>query len=311
MRASSAKESGAALGPATSEQAGTRTSVLLLALCLLGIAVCAFWFYSAVKRGPAGTNGQAGGTSVNLLSDSTRAILGRLDSPLEIRFYALLDPATVPDSVTAFADRVGQLLSAYQQEAGGKIKVTSVRSQSNTSANAALADGIAVFNLDKGDACYLGVALVLNARKETLPHLSPEWEQALEPDLTRAIIRLLDTPRTFAVPTAVAQINTNAIQEVKALIPDVAAVSVEAGKQILQEAALKEFTAAVKEMETQVKEAEQRVTQAQNGGAEAEQQAAMKHLQEVRAEQTEKLKQIAAKSKVQIDTFQQLKATPH
>ena len=311
MRASSAKESGAALGPATSEQAGTRTSVLLLALCLLGIAVCAFWFYSAVKRGPAGTNGQAGGTSINLLSDSTRAILGRLDSPLEIRFYALLDPATVPDSVTAFADRVGQLLSAYQQEAGGKIKVTSVRSQSNTSANAALADGIAVFNLDKGDACYLGVALVLNARKETLPHLSPEWEQALEPDLTRAIIRLLEAPRTFTVPTTVAQINTNAIQEVKALIPDVAAVSVEAGKQILQEAALKEFTAAVKEMETQVKEAEQRVTQAQNGGAEAEQQAAMKHLQEVRAEQTEKLKQIAAKSKVQIDTFQQLKATPH
>ena len=34
----------------------------------------------------------------------------------------------------------------------------------------------------------------------------------------------------------------------------------------------------------------------------------MKHLQQVQAEQTEKLKQIAAKSKAQIDALQQLKA---
>ena len=311
MRTSSAKGLSAALGPRTSERAGTRTIVLLLALCLLGIAASAFWFYSASKRGPAGARWTDGSTPASLLSDSTRAVLGRLDSPLEIRFYALLDPATVPDSVTAFAGRVGQLLSAYQQEAGGKVKVTSFNSQSNPNANAALADGITVFNLDKGEACYLGVALALNGRKETLPHLSPEWEQALEPDLTRAIIRLLDATRPITVPTAVSQINTAAIQEVKALIPDLAAVSVEAGKQILQDAALKDFTAAAKEMETQVKEAEQRLTQAQNGGTDAEQQAAMKHLQQVQAEQTEKLKQIAARSKAQIDTFQQLKAAPH
>ena len=311
MNASLAKKLGAPLGPGNSERAGTRTIVLLLVVCLLGIAAGAFWFYNATRRGPADASEPASGTSAILLSDSTKAILGRLDSPLEIRFYALLDPATVPDSVTAFAGRVGQLLSAYQQEAGGKIKVTSVNAQSNPNPNAALADGITVFNLDKGDACYLGVALVLNGRKETLPHLSPEWEQALEPDLTRAIIRLLEAPRTFTVPTIVAQINTNAIQEVKALIPDIAAVSVEAGKQILRDAALKDFAAAAKEVETQVKEAEQRLAQAQNGGAEAEQQAAMKHFQQVQAEQNEKLKQIAAKSKAQIDTFQQLTAAPH
>ena len=304
MRVSSAKGSGETLGLRTSEHAGTRTIILLLMLCLLGIAGSAFWFYSASKRGTAGSK------PASPLSDTTRAVLGRLDSPLEIRLYALLDPATVPESVTAFAGRVGQLLSAYQQEAGGQIKVTSVNSQSNPNANAALADGISAFNLDKGEACYLGITMVLKGRKETLPHLSPEWEQALEPDLTRAIIRLVDATRPIGVP-AVSQVNTNAIQEVKALIPDVAAVSVEVGKQILRDAALKDFTAAVKEMETQVKEAEQRLAQAQNGGFEAERQAAMKHFQQVQAEQTEKLKQIAAKSKAQIDTFQQLKAAPH
>jgi hypothetical protein len=311
MSVSSAKGMRWTLRPGTGERAGSRTGVLLLAVCLLGIAGGAVWFYSASQRSSAGATGQTSGTPASLLSDSTRAVLGRLESPLEIRFYALLDPATMPDSMTAFAGRVGQLLSAYQQEAGGKIKTTSVTSQSNPNANAALADGITVFNLDKGAACYLGMTLALSGRKETLPHLSPEWEQALEPDLTRAIIRLVDVPRFITVPTAVSQINTAAVQEVRALIPDLAAVSVQAGKQILQDAAYKEFAAAAKEMETQVQAAEERVTQAKNGGTDAERQAALQHLQQVQAEQNEKLKAIAARSKAQIDTFQQLKAAPH
>ena len=107
------------------------------------------------------------------------------------------------------------------------------------------------------------------------------------------------------------QIDTNAIREVKALIPNLADVSVKAGKQILQEAALKDFTTAVQEMQTQVKEAEKRLNEAQDGGSDAEQKAALKHLQQVQAEQTEKLKDIAAKSKAQIDAFQQLKAAAH
>jgi hypothetical protein len=281
--------------------------MVVLVFLLLGIAIGVLWLYRAAHSGPANVTGKPAGSQPVALSDTTKAALVRLEAPLEIRFYAMLDPATVPDSVTAFASRAGQLLSAYQQEAGGKIKVTSFTPQSNPDANAAASDGIAVFNLDKGEACYLGVTLVLQGRKETLPHLSPEWEQALEPDLTRAIVRLLDTPRSVTVPVAVSQINTTAVQEVKALIPDLAAVSVAQGKQILQAAALKDFTAAANE----IKEAERRLTQAQNGGTDAEQRAAAKHLQQVQAEQTEKLKQIAARSKAQIDALQQIKAGPH
>ena len=311
MRVSLVRELGVAPGSRTGERAGTRTTLLLLVVCLLGIAGGSYWFYSISQRGAAGADGPVSSAPASLLSDSTRAVLGRLESPLEIRFYALLDPATVPASLTAFAGRVGQLLSAYQQEAGGKIKVTTFSAQSNADANAALADGITVFNLDKGEACYLGIALVLNGRKESLAHLSPEWEQALEPDLTRAISRLENANRSVTIPTTVSQINTAAIQEVRALIPDLAAVSVPEGKQILQDAAYKEYTAAAKEMQAQVKEAEQRITEAQKGGTVAEQQAAKQHLQQVQAEQIEKLKEIAAKSKAQIDTFQQLKAAPH
>jgi hypothetical protein len=308
---SPAQRLGAAPTPRPAEQAGARTILLVAAVFLLGIAASAFLFYTISKRGPTGANNEVGGPPAIQLSDATRAVLSRLDAPVEIRFYAVLDPASVSESVTAFARRVDQLLSAYQQEGGDKIKLTRFNLQSNLNPNAAPADGIQAFNMDKGDACYLGVALVLNGRKETLPRLSPEWEQALEPDVTRAIGRLLDATRPVPAPVTVAQMDTNAIQEVKALIPNLGAVSVEEGKRILQDAAYKDFTAATKEMQAKVQEAEQRLELALNGGSEAERQEARKQLQQVQAEQTDKLQQIAARAKARIDALQQLKSSAH
>ena len=285
--------------------------LLVATVFLLGVAASGFWFYTISQGGPAGASNAAGSQPNIRLSDATRAVLSRLDSPVEVRFYAVLDPTSVPDSMSAFAGRADQLLSAYQQEARGKIQVTRFNAQSNLDPNAASADGIHAFNLDKGDACYLGIALVFKGRKESLPRLSPEWEGALEPDVTRAIARLLDATQPVAIPVAVSQINTAAVQEVKALIPNLATVSVEEGKRILQDAALKDFTAAAKEMAAQVKEAEQRLGQVLQGGSEAEQQAARTHLQQVQKEQTEKLQEIAARSKAQLDAFQQIKAAGH
>ncbi len=294
--------------PAASERGGGRTILLLAVVFVLGIAASAYWFYTISQRNQADTGKTAVDPANRQLLDTTRAILSRLDAPVEVRFYAVLDPATAPDSLKAFAGRVDQFLSVYEQESGGKIRITRLNAQSNLNPNAAPADGIHAFNLDKGEAYFLGLALVYKGQKESLPRLLPEWEQALEPDLTRAIARLLDAAQPVPVPVAVSQVNTAAVQEVKILIPNLATVSVQEGERIVQEAALKDFTAAAKEMAAQLKEAEQRMSQAQNGGSEAEQQAARANLQQVQGEQTEKLKQIAARSKAQFDAFQQLKA---
>src|ERR1035438_1049662 len=101
MKASSANGLGATLWPRASERGGAQTIVLLLVVFFLGIAVSAFLFYGVAKRGSAGANGETHGTPAITLSESTLSVLGRLEAPLEIRFYALLDAATVPKSVTA------------------------------------------------------------------------------------------------------------------------------------------------------------------------------------------------------------------
>ena len=235
--------------------------------------------------------------------------MGRLASPLEIHFYALLDPAVVPDSLPAFAGRVDALLAEYERTADGKIKVTRFSTESDENSRAASADQITAFNRDKGNACFLGIALIQNGTKEVLSQLSPEWESALESDLTRAIDRLgaATSSGQSAVPEAT--VDPAAIEQVKQLLPNFASVPAEDGARVIREAGLKEFTAAAGELETQVKEAQERLRQAQNGTVETEQQAAMKHLQQVQAEGAEKLKAIAARSQAQVQAFQKLKAT--
>ena len=64
------------------------------------------------------------------------------------------------------------------------------------------------------------------------------------------------------------------------------------------------------EMEKQIQAAQQQLADAQNSRPEAEQQAAMKHLQQVQLDQAEKLKAIAARLQAQISAFQQMKAAP-
>jgi len=106
-------------------------------------------------------------------------------------------------------------------------------------------------------------------------------------------------------------VDATAIEEVKQAIPNFASVSLADGEQILREAALKKFEQAAKEMDAQVKQAQQQLAQAENGQSAAEQQAAMKLVQQTQAEQTEKLQQIAARLQTQIAALKQLKgATP-
>ena len=287
-------------------QAGTRT-LLLAALCLvIGLGLGALWHSRRGQRSVENPQAPTPGQDVGTLSAATMALLQDLPGPVEIRFYALLDTATAPEAVKDFAGRVEEVLAAYRREAHGKITVT--RHRSPAEVGAAAADGIKPFNMDKGDPCYLGVAVIHSIRKETIPRLYPEWEQALESDLSRAISRVL-SPAATAPATGVAPVDPATLAEVKRQIPNFGSISMPEGTRILREAAIKDFKAAMSEMQSRLEEAQQRIARAQDANT-GEQQAALRELQRLQAEQAAKLAEISARSSAQIEALRQLKESP-
>jgi hypothetical protein len=285
-------------------QGNVRPVVLIVIAFVMGAAVSAFWFYRASRRDVGTIN--APGQETTKLSPSTLAVLNRLESPVEIRFYSLLTPGSVPASEREFAGRVDQLLAEFERQAEGRIRLSRHKVQSDAASDAASKDGIRPFHLDKGDACFLGIAVSHKEQRESLAQLSPDWEQALEPDLARVIERVAFSRMTTPGP-AVPAFDAASTEAVRRALPNLANVSLEEGKRILRQRAVTEFAASVREMETQVKEAQQRLSAVQQDGSETEQQAAMQQLQQLQTAHSEKLKAIAARSQAQIAALEALK----
>jgi len=280
------------------EQAGARVLLLALTAFVAGLGVAGYLLRRPNGAGPAGHSP---------LSASTRSVLQGLSTSLEIRYYALLDPASVPSSTRDFAARVDGLLSEYAQAANGKLTIVRYLSPSAEAAKSASADRVKPFNLDKGDACYLGLTVYAQGHHETLAQLAPEWEQAVEPDLTRAIVRMANPPTAAVQPTISSEPDATAVDEVKRLLPNLNSVSIEEGSQTLREKTLKSFTEANAEMQARIREAEQRLAQAKNAGSAAEQTAAVQEIHTLQSNQVVKLKEISAQLQTQLNTLEYLK----
>jgi hypothetical protein len=278
------------------QQGGVRIVLLVACFFLLGVGATVLWF----NRSGAGDVP---------LSDTTKSLLATLPGPVELRFHSVLDPTNLPPSVPALSAYAERLLVAYEKAGAGKIKLTRFDSDSDAAPDAAVADGMQGFNREKGDVCYLGIAVVQDEKKEVLPRLSPEWENALEIDLTRAIARVIQPTDNIMNPAAVAV--APAIKEqLQRVVPNLESISVEDGSRQIRETALQEFQAAAREFQKQIEQAEQQLKQAQSNGSSGEQQSAMQHLQQVQAGQAAKLKEIAARAQAQVEALKQLKSAP-
>ena len=201
-----------------------------------------------------------------------------------------------------------QLLDAVQAAGGDKIQLSSVTEPAETNITAATADGIQPFNLDKGDACFLGIVVTSGKNTESLARLQPEWEPALESDLARAILRVAGTAAPAKLAPEVAKPSPETIATINRLIPDVNAVSTEQAGQIFSAEYLKQCGEVGAQMEAQVNAAAQQVVQAQNSGSAADLEAAQKKLAQAQLAQGQKLKDLAAQLQIQQAVFQQMKA---
>ncbi len=132
------------------------------------------------------------------LSAGTRAILGKLDTPVKVRFYCTQSENASPETVflKSYAKRVEDLLSEYRQASRGKVVIEKYDPQPDSDAeDSARLDGLEPETMPSGDRFYLGLAVSMLDEKQAIPFLAPNRERLLEYDLSRAISRVVTPDR--------------------------------------------------------------------------------------------------------------------
>src|SRR5216683_1056718 len=128
------------------------------------------------------------------LSEGTRAVLGKLESPVKIRLY--FSQNEIPLPIKAYGRRVEDLLAEFRQAGRGKVLVEKLDPQPDSDAeDSATLEGIEAQVTPTGEKFYLGAAVSTLDQKLALPALTPDREPLLEYDLTRAIARATATSK--------------------------------------------------------------------------------------------------------------------
>ena len=125
------------------------------------------------------------------LSPGTRAILAKLDTPVQVRFYCTRGENEMPVQLKTYAQHVEDLLGEFRQASKGQIEIQKLDPQPDSDAeDSAKLDGIEGQMMPQGGGLYLGVSVSMLDQKEAIPFLAPTRERLLEYDLARAISRV-------------------------------------------------------------------------------------------------------------------------
>src|SRR6266481_1265262 len=128
------------------------------------------------------------------LSEGTRAVLGKLESPVKIRLY--FSQNDIPLPIKAYGRRVEDLLAEFRQAGRGKVIVEKLDPQPDSDAeDSATLEGVEAQVTPSGDKFYLGASISYTDQKVALPALTPDREPLLEYDLVRAIARAVSTAK--------------------------------------------------------------------------------------------------------------------
>src|SRR5882672_5719106 len=128
------------------------------------------------------------------LSEGTRAVLVKLESPVKIRLY--FSQNEIPLPIKAYGRRVEDLLAEFRQAGRGKVTVEKLDPQPDSDAeDSATLEGVEAQVTPSGDKFYLGASISYTDQKVALPALTPDREPLLEYDLVRAIARAVSTAK--------------------------------------------------------------------------------------------------------------------
>jgi len=128
------------------------------------------------------------------LSKGTRAILARLDTPVQIRFYVSQRATGMPISLKTYAQRIDDLLGEYKQASRGLIEIRRLDPEPDSDAeDSARLDGVQGQQLLGGERVYLGLSVTMLDQKQAIPFFTPDRERLLEYDISRAIASVTET----------------------------------------------------------------------------------------------------------------------
>lgn len=124
------------------------------------------------------------------ISDGTKQILGELDEPINLYFFYSDKVAKNLPALRTYAQRVEEMLKAYQAQAGGKIRLHIIDPEPFSEDE----DKVAEFGLQGiplqqgGDSIYFGLAGT-NALDDTqvIPFFALDQEEHLEYELSRLV----------------------------------------------------------------------------------------------------------------------------
>jgi ABC-type uncharacterized transport system involved in gliding motility auxiliary subunit len=152
---------------------------------LVAIAVLANWLVSLTPAGNRGADFTE--KQIHTLSDGTKAILGELDTPVVIRYYASRNTDYMPEDMKLHMRRVDDLLKEYTSLSNGKLRIENLDPQPDTDAeDSANLDGINGQRMDDQNL-YFGLAVSCLDKTSVIPFLDPRDETMLEYHLSKAI----------------------------------------------------------------------------------------------------------------------------
>ncbi len=125
------------------------------------------------------------------LSPGTRAILAKLDTPVQVRYYCTRGENEMPVMLKTYAQRVEDLLGEFRQASKGQIKIQKLDPQPDSDAeDSAKLDGIEGQMIQSGAQIYLGVSVSMLDQQDAIPFLNPNGERMLEYEIARRISRV-------------------------------------------------------------------------------------------------------------------------
>lgn len=132
------------------------------------------------------------GERLYTLSKGSKAVLGKLEADVTLKFYFSSSSTEMPMQLKTYAQQVQNLLKEYERAGNGHLALEAYDPKPDSDAEEwAQRYGVEPQNVNPfGQPVYFGLVAVCGDREETLARLSPRAESTLEYDITRLVTRV-------------------------------------------------------------------------------------------------------------------------